>query len=119
LFLLSAYMVNFRLYQDAGTSLDTLGSRAFAAARSGVEWGAFNSLVNNACAASTPLTMGGTLNVFTVTVTCSRSTFNEAGVIPNTNTDTIVATACNDVACPPASPGKNYVERQLSVMVSR
>ncbi|MDB5807975.1 MAG: agglutinin biosis protein MshP [Betaproteobacteria bacterium] len=116
LMLLSAYMISFRVYQEAGTSLDTLGTRAYAAARSGAEWGAFNSLRNNACAASTPVTPANTLSGFTVTVTCLRNTFNEAGA--TVNMDTIVATACNNALCPPASPDANYVERQITILVS-
>ncbi len=120
LFLLSAYMVGFRVQQDAGVSLDTLGTRAYAAARSGVEWGAYNSLRNNTCAASSALAFSGTLSGYTATVTCTRSQFDEAGV--TVSTDTIVANACNQPAggnCPNNAPGANYVERQVTIMVSR
>lgn len=120
LFLLSAYMVGFRVQQDAGVALDTLGTRAYAAARSGVEWGAYNSLRNNTCAASTALGFGGTLSAFTATVTCTSAAFNEAGV--TVNTDTIVANACNQPTggnCPNNAPGANYVERQITIMVGR
>ena len=117
LFLLSAYLVGFRVQQEAGISLDTLATRAYAAARSGVEWGAYNSLRNNTCAASTVLALGGTLSVYTVTVTCARTPFNEAGA--TVNMDTIVATACNDAVCPPAAPGANYVERQITIIVGQ
>jgi MSHA biogenesis protein MshP len=115
--MLSAYLINFRLYQEAGVTLDTLATRAYAAARSGIEWAAYNSLRNNACAASTSLTLGGTLNGYTVTVTCTRSSFNEAGA--SVNIDAITATACNNATCPQATPGPNYVERQMTVMVGR
>ena len=120
LFLLSAYMIGFRVQQEAGISLDTLGTRAYAAARSGVEWGAYNSLRNNTCAASTALAFGGTLSGYTATVTCTRSPFDEAGV--TVNMDTIVANACNQPtsgACPNNAPSTNYVERQLTIMVSQ
>jgi MSHA biogenesis protein MshP len=115
---LSAYLVNLRLYQEAGGTLDTLGTRAYAAARSGVEWGAYNSLRNSACAASTSLALGGTLSGFTVTVTCNTAgPYDEGGVA--VNVDTVVGTACNSATCPPAIPGPNYVERQMTVMLSR
>ncbi len=117
LFLLSAFMIGFRVYQDASVSLDTLGTRAYGAARTGVEWGAYNSLRNNACAGPTPLVLGGTLGGYTVTVTCARSAFNEAGA--NVNVDTIVAIACNNAACPQAAPGPGYVERQITVTVAQ
>ena len=114
---LSAYMVNFRVHQDAAVALDTLGIRAYAAARSGIEWGAYNSLQNDACAASTSIGLGGTLSGFTVTVACARNGFNEAGA--SVNVDSITATACNSATCPQATPGPYYVERQITVMVSR
>ncbi len=115
LFLLSAYLISFRVYQDASVSLDALGTRAYAAARSGIEWGAYNSLRNDNCAASTALALGGTLSGYTVTVTCTTSSYDEAGAAVDINT--IVAIACNSATCPQATPGPNYVERQITVMV--
>src|SRR2546430_1246292 len=115
--LLSAYMISFRTRQEAGVTLDTLGTRAYAAARSGVEWAAYNSLRNNACAASTPLALGGTLSGYTVTVTCTRSPYNEGGV--GVNIDAITATACNSATCPQAAPGPKYVERQMIITLQR
>ena len=115
---LSAYLINFRLYQEAGSTLDILGTRAYAAARSGVEWAAFNSLRNGACAASTTLALAGTLSGFTVVVTCNTAgPYNEAGT--NVLVDAITATACNSATCPEPAPGPNYVERQISIMVGR
>ncbi len=54
------------------------GSRADAAARSGVEWAIYQAIVNNNCAASTslPLNEGG-LSGFTVNVSCSSASFTE------------------------------------------
>lgn len=120
LFLLSAYLVAFRVYQDSATSLDTLGMRAYAAARSGAEWGAYNALRNDTCAAATTLALAGTLTGFVVTVTCTRTTHNEAGA--TVAIDTIVANGCNQPAagnCPNVSPGAYYVERQLTLTVGR
>src|ERR1035437_7429715 len=65
LFLLSAYMIGFRVQQDASISLDTLGTRAYAAARSGAELGAYNSLRPGPRAlgnTTTSLALGGTLS---------------------------------------------------------
>jgi MSHA biogenesis protein MshP len=122
---LSAFMVSFRLYQDAGESLDTLGTRAFAAARAGVEWGVYNSLQNNACAASTAPALGGTLSGFTVTVTCTTPTpFDEGDPANPVNMYTITANACNQPSagsCPntATAPGANYAERQITVVVGQ
>ena len=119
LFLLSAYLIGFRVQQDSTLALDVLGTRAYAAARSGAEWGAYNSLRNGACAASTPVTFSGTLAGYTATVTCSRSAYDEGGT--TVSMDTIVANACNQPAggnCPNATPAANYVERQITITVS-
>lgn len=120
LFLLSAYMVSIRAYQESGVALDTLATRAYAAARSGAEWGAYNSLRTNSCVPTTSLVLAGTLAGFTATVTCARTAFNEAGTI--VNIDTIVANACNQPVagnCPNAAPGANYVERQITTSVGQ
>ena len=119
LFLLSAYLIGFRVHQDSSLSLDALGTRAYAAARSGAEWGAYNSLRNGTCAASTAVAFGGTLAAYTATVTCSRSAYDEGGAV--VNVDTIVANACNRPAggnCPNAAPGAHYVERQITITVT-
>jgi len=50
--------------------------RALAAARAGIEWGAYNALVTHSCAASTTLNLSeAALAGFTVTVTCSATMF--------------------------------------------
>jgi MSHA biogenesis protein MshP len=118
LFLLSAFLIGFRVHQDSSVSLDVLGTRAYAAARSGAEWGAYNSLRNNTCAATSALAFASTLAGFTATVTCSRSAYDEGGA--TVNIDTILATACNQPSagnCPNAAPGANYVERQITTSV--
>jgi MSHA biogenesis protein MshP len=117
--LLSAYLVGLRVYQESDVTLDTLGTRAYAAARSGAEWGAYHSLRNNTCAAATALALGGSLAGYTATVTCSRSTYDEGGTA--VLIDTIVANACNQPLagnCPNTMPAANYVERQMTFMVS-
>jgi MSHA biogenesis protein MshP len=118
--LLAAYLMSLRVTQSAANALDTLGSRAHAAARSGTEWGAYNSLRNDTCTPSTALALTGPLAGFTVTVTCSRATYNEAG--EDIHMDMVVATACNQPAsgnCPNMSPGANYVERQITITVGQ
>ena len=117
LFLLSAYLISVRVQQEAGVTLDMLGTRAYAAARSGAEWGVYDSLRNGNCVVTPALALGGSLSGFTVTVTCTRSTYDEAGT--TVNMDTIVALACNNAVCPPATPGANYVERQVTVTVGQ
>ena len=118
--MLSAYLVTLRSYQDAGFSLETLGLRAYSASRAGAEWAAYNSLRNNACAATTGIVLGGSLSGFTATVSCSRATYSEGA---NTvAVDTIVSTSCNQPAagaCPNPAPGAFYVERQITMTVAQ
>lgn len=118
--LLSAYLIQLRVYQETGMTLDMLGTRAYAASRAGAEWGAYNALRNNTCTPTTALAFGGALAGFAATVTCSRSTYNEAGT--PINIDTIVANGCNQSSggnCPNPAPGAYYVERQITMTVGR
>ena len=121
LFLLSAFVIGFRVFQESSVSLDTLGTRAFAAARSGVEWGAYQALRPGPCAAgTTSLALAGTLSGYTATVTLAPSTYNEAGT--TVTICNISSNACNQPAggsCPNASPGANYVERQITTIVGQ
>ena len=118
--LLSAFLVGLRVNQDSALVLDTVGTRAFAAARAGVEWGAYDALRNGTCAGTTSIALGGTLAGYTATVACTRRTYNEAGT--DITVDTIVANACNQPnagACPNLSPGANYAERQVTITVAQ
>lgn len=118
--LVSAYLIGFRVYQDSSVSLDAIGTRAYAAARAGAEWGAYKSLHDNSCAAATSFALAGTLAGFTATVTCNRSTHNEGG--STVNVDTIVTNACNQPsggACPNPAPSGYYAERQVTITVGR
>lgn len=116
---LAAFIIGIRLYQDSSISLDTLGARAYMAARSGVEWGAYNSLRTNVCAGS-DVVLAGTLTGYVASVTCTRVSHNEAGT--PINVDTVTANACNQPvggACPNPAPGANYAERQITIIVSQ
>ena len=113
---LAAAIVSIVRTQQTSSMFDVAGARAYHAARAGVEAGAYNSLRNDNCAPQT-LAFGGALTGYETAVACTRTTHNEAGV--NVNTDTIVATACNQAPCPAAAPGADYVERQLTIVVSQ
>lgn len=117
---LAAAIVSLVRTEQTSSTLDTEGARAYQAARAGVEWGAFNSLRNNICAPPTPVALGASLGAYVATVTCTRTTHNEAGT--SVNIDTIVATACNQPAagnCPNPVPGAAYAERQIAVTVGQ
>lgn len=101
--------------------IDISGSRAYQAARAGVEWGAYQALRNGSCVASTNLALpaGTSLAEFTATVTCTATTANEGGT--TVTLYNIVSNACNiptGGACPnAASNSATYVERQVTAVI--
>ncbi len=121
---LGAFLVTVSGLQQTSSALDLQGSKAYQAARAGIEWGAFRALRSGSCAAASAATSfvpGGTLTDFTVTVDCAATTYSE--VTASTGTVYLItATACNRPAgsvCPNnAAPGQNYVERQLQATMA-
>lgn len=107
--------------QQQSSGLDVLGAQAYAAAQSGIDWGAYQVLDGTpTCAASTNLAMpAGPLATFGVTVTCASSAHTEAGTAVTIYQ--MAATACNQPTgagvCPNPAPGDSYVERQVSATV--
>ncbi|MDH4189349.1 MAG: agglutinin biogenesis protein MshP [Betaproteobacteria bacterium] len=113
---IAAYALSVATLQQHASALDVAGSRALFAARAGTEWGAYQALRLDACAASATLDFSGTpLAPLSVSVRCARRTADEAGT--TRKFDSIVALACNEPPCPNAAAGANYVERQLTVVV--
>jgi MSHA biogenesis protein MshP len=111
--LLGAMMVALSTTQHVGQVRDLLGSRAYFAARAGIEWGVFAALRNNACAPSTTLpALAGSAAGFVVVVTCSASgPFDEGGT--PVRVYQLTATATSGAAGAP-----DQVERQLQAQVS-
>jgi MSHA biogenesis protein MshP len=128
---LGAFIMSISSNQQIGSALDVQGVRAYAAARSGVEWGLFQ--VNStpaynfgytstdpntrACPVSPTsfIAAATTLTSFTITVTCvATSGTNNGPTIYQ-----VLSVACNQPSggiCPnTTSPGSNYVERRLDV----
>jgi MSHA biogenesis protein MshP len=77
--LLGIFIVRVSGVQHQTVNIALLGARAFEAARTGIEWGAFQALDSASCTTTTlNLTEGG-LNGFDVDVTCSSTTHTETG----------------------------------------
>jgi MSHA biogenesis protein MshP len=113
---LGAFMVTFSNTQQLTSAQDVQGSRAYWAARAGLEWGL-------ASAAACPATSGANLSTtlpqaidaFTVVVTCSRQTYTEAAPTPNVN-----ILQFNAVAKSTGSPGNiGYIERSLTATIEK
>lgn len=109
---LGAFMVRISSMQHMASAQDIQGSRAYQAARAGIEWGMYQALQNASCVASTSLSGLGGLTDFGVTVACSPSTYTEGADTVNVYDITATATS--------GTPGSlGYIERQLRATVSR
>src|SRR5450759_682946 len=76
---LGTFAVTLSTTQQQSAALDVLGSRAYQAARAGIEWGAYQVLQNNSCLVTTPLAaLPNTLANFNVQVDCSSTAASEA-----------------------------------------
>lgn len=116
-------MVSFSTSQHQGEAMDVMGSRAYQAARAGVDWIA-HYVVNSAsnAAAAVPQctatnlgtgTLGGTLAPFSVTVNCSAAAHTEDGA-------TVWIYDVSAVAKTAGAPGDaGYVERVVSVKMGK
>ena len=79
--LLSVYLVTFRNVQQSTVFYAQQGARAMQAAHAGIEWGIYESVVNGNCIANPPFTASGnTLSAYNITVNCTSSAHDEAGV---------------------------------------
>lgn len=126
---LGVAMVTLFATQQASSTLDEQGSRAYQAARAGIEWGLFQQAHNNSAvcptaqgqtSATTSITLppNTTLSAFTVTVTCARQ-YGTDGNDPLARY-VITAVACNLPAngnCPNTTNSPDYVARKVEVEI--
>jgi len=78
---LSVYMITIRNVQQSTVLYAQQGARAMQAAHAGIEWGIYESVVNGNCIANPPFTASGTaLSAYSITVNCTSSTHDEAGL---------------------------------------
>jgi MSHA biogenesis protein MshP len=114
---LAAYMVSLSRTSHISSALDVQGTRAYLAARAGIEWGAWQLLRNpvpSCVAVAPPLTgFGGTLAAFTVNVSCVPSGTYTDGA----NTVTVYQITSTATS---GKPGEvDYVERQVQASFSK
>jgi MSHA biogenesis protein MshP len=119
---LGAFIVSLGTTQQNDAALDLEGSRAYHAARAGLDYGAYQAIQNNTCAA-------GAVNLALPQASFNDFTSVHVAFAPSPNHDeggtlktlcTITANACNQPAagaCPNPTPGANYVERELQLTV--
>ena len=119
---LGAAMVTFSTSQSQSSAMDVMGSRAYQAARAGIEWATYQ-IINNAAPATaancnqtfTQGSLGGTLSPFAVTVTCSYVSSAVTGDPLINYIYAVSAVACTAPTCPATTaPNSSYVERSIS-----
>jgi MSHA biogenesis protein MshP len=113
---LGATMASLSRTSHVGSALDIQGSRAYQAARAGVEWAAWQVLRNPApacLAAPTALALGGALATMSVNVSCVQAGAYTDGA-DTLEVYRITATATSGV------PGEvDYVERRIEASFSK
>ncbi|MES2364861.1 MAG: hypothetical protein V4563_03130 [Pseudomonadota bacterium] len=111
---LGAFMLTFSSVQHITSAQDVQGTRAYQAARTGIEWGAYQVLINSNCpSSSTTLTAGGTQAGFSIVVQCNAFPSTTEG--GNTvNMYQIISTASQGTL-----GSATYVERQLQATLGK
>jgi MSHA biogenesis protein MshP len=118
---LGVAMVSFSTAQHQGEAMDVMGSRAYQAARAGIEWAAYQVANSPASAvAAAPCatnfaagSLGGNLSNFTVVVNCAPTSYLEGA-------STIWIYDVSAVAQAGGVAGdQNFVERVISVKLGR
>jgi MSHA biogenesis protein MshP len=111
---LAAYMVALSRTGSMSSALDLQGSRAYQAARAGIEWAAWKVVdPQNLQASPTPcpaspstVVLAGSLASFTVTVSCTRTLAADGA-------DTVAIYQITSTATSGAAGEVDYVERQI------
>lgn len=107
---LGAFMLTFSNTQQLTSAQDVQGSRAYWAARAGLEWGIASVATAAVCPAS-PATLA--VNGFSVRITCAVTTYTEAGASVNIYQFTSVAST------PGVVGSVGFIERSLSASMER
>lgn len=116
---LGAVMMNLSAVQHITSAQDVQGTRAYLAAKGGMEWGIYKVLRDPpppaaapSCPGTSTLTLGDPGNTFNVMITCTSAPFTEGG--NDVTVYKIVSTASQGTV---GTPG--FVERRLQATVSR
>lgn len=123
---LGVFMLSISTMQQTTSTQDVQGSHAYQAAKTGLEWGAYQVMTpenNNppaggvatvrfTCAALAPLpALGGSLSNFTVTVTCNNADFTEGG-------NTVRVYQLTSTASFGVAGQTSYIERRLTASIN-
>jgi len=117
---LGGYLVSLSRTSHLSSALDIQGSRAYQAARAGIEWAAWQVVdpqtqpptSTTPCPAATTLTLTGTLAAFEVDVTCIRT--------PATDGADAVAIYQITSTATSGTPGEvDYVDREIQASIAK
>ncbi len=112
---IAAYLLTISTGQVAAASQDEQAARAYQAARTGIEWAAYQVLINSSCPAAQNLPLPDS---FSVDVACAPAAPESEGGKQIT-AYTITATGCNAAGCLAGSNAATYVNRQLQLTLSK
>lgn len=105
---LGSYMVAFSNTQQLTAAQDMQGTRAYWAARAGLEWGVSSVVAPDCPASPTALAVDG----FTVDVTCAMTAYSEGG-------NTVNILRFQAIAHSGDAGSLGYIERSLSASMER
>ncbi|CAN5895074.1 hypothetical protein BH11PSE12_BH11PSE12_13350 [soil metagenome] len=123
---LGVFMLSISTMQQTTSAQDSQGSRAYQAARAGIEWGTYQILnpentnpatapynTQYACVspAANPVAPAASLNNFVVKVVCTVNTYTESG-------NRISVYQIESTATFGSAKSPNYVERQLRASIN-
>jgi MSHA biogenesis protein MshP len=112
-------IVSLSTTQQQAAVVDLLGTRAYEAARTGLEYGMYRLRRDGVACPSGTFTGPGSLSAMTITVTCAQSSNLMADNVTTLTQTRITSTACNQPAngaCPNGAPGPDYVQRVMQVV---
>ncbi len=108
---LVVYIANVRSVQQTTLLYGVQGARAIQAARSGIEWGIHQSIVNDSCVGSTSFTNAAFAG-FNIQVDCTRTTHDEGGP------SLIHTFGLTSIASSGSYGTLDYVQRKIQASVS-
>ena len=123
---IGTYLLTVSTGQTEAVSQDVQGSRAYQAARAGIEWGAYQVLQKSAgtfasnCAggsASQTLTLAQGLSGYYAEVSCTSTGTEQEGA-STLRTFRLTSTGCNVTPCSSAAT-PTYVNRQVQLTLTR
>lgn len=105
---LGSYMVSFSNAQQLTSAQDVQGTRAYWAARAGLDWGVAQAVATSACPAiAAPATIEG----FTMSISCTSNSYTEG--------TTVTILRITSVASTGTAGGVGFVERSLTASLER